>query len=78
MLQEYYFDTCLNGREDFIQDYSTRGERLNSNPNTAKKKAENLQPMSRMMDISRQKISKKGQDIRNKGILTKLTSQKFY
>lgn len=72
MLKEYYSDTCLNGREDFIQDYSNRGERLSSNPNTAKK-AENLQPVSRMMDISRQKISKKGQDIKNKGILTKLT-----
>ena len=41
MLKEYYSDTCLNGREDFIQDYSNRGERLSSNPNTAKK-AENL------------------------------------
>lgn len=77
MLKENYSDTCLNDREDFIKDSSNRGERLDSNPNTAKK-AENVQPVSRMMDISRQKISKKGQDIRNKGTLTKLTQQNFY
>ena len=41
MLKENYSDTCLNGREDFIQDSSNRGERLDSNPTTAKK-AENL------------------------------------
>ena len=41
MLKENYSDTCLNDREDFIKDSSNRGERLDSNPNTAKK-AENV------------------------------------